>query len=68
MDDQHRRSFAKAVSWRFVGTFITSLLVLVFTGQWMLSFGIGVLDFVTKIFVFYAHERLWLVIPWGIKE
>ena len=65
MDDTHRRSIAKAISWRIIGTFITSLLIFAFTRQWALSVGIGVLDFVIKVFAYYFHERAWFFVRWG---
>lgn len=65
MNERRGRSFAKAVSWRLIGTLITSLLVFAFTGKWGLSIGVGVLDFATKIVGYYVHERIWLAISWG---
>ncbi len=65
MDDKHRRSIAKAVSWRIIGTFITAFLIFAFTRKWGLSLGIGILDFTIKVFTYYLHERAWLVVRWG---
>ena len=53
------RALAKAVSWRILGTVGTSALVLVFTGRWDLALTIGGLEGVTKIALFFVHERLW---------
>jgi adenylylsulfate kinase len=68
MADNHMRSLAKAVSWRIMGTMITSLLVFLFTGKWLLSLAIGGIEFLVKIGAFYVHERLWLFIKWGRKK
>ncbi len=68
MTDKRIRSITKALSWRICGTFITSALVFIFTRQWELSIGIGVLDFGTKVIAYYFHERAWLAVGWGKQE
>lgn len=65
MNETHARSFAKAISWRMMGTITTSLLILVITRKWALSIEIGVLEFMVKAIAFYFHERLWSRIHWG---
>ena len=60
-----RRSFAKALSYRVIGTAITALIVWVGTGKWGMALTVGVLDSFVKIFVYFLHERLWLKIPFG---
>ena len=57
--ETHARSVAKAVSWRIMGTVATSLLVFVFTRQLTLSLAVGALEFVSKIGLFWLHERAW---------
>lgn len=59
MKDSHARSLAKAVSWRILGTFSTMLIAYFFTHQLNTMFYIGVFEFVSKIGLFYVHERLW---------
>jgi uncharacterized membrane protein len=69
--DSRARSVAKAVSWRMVGTidtFCVSLVVLTLTGATQgsplhsvqLSCGIAGVEVVTKILLYYLHERAWL--------
>jgi adenylylsulfate kinase len=57
--DTHARSVAKALSWRLLGTVATSALVYLFTRQWALSLAVGGLEFLTKIALFWLHERAW---------
>jgi adenylylsulfate kinase len=57
--DSHVRSIAKAVTWRVLGTLTTSALVFVFTRRLALSLTVGVLEFASKIGLFWLHERLW---------
>jgi len=57
--ETHARSIAKAISWRVLGTLATTLLVFIFTGRLGLSLAVGGLEFVSKIGLFWFHERLW---------
>lgn len=68
MKESHTRSFVKAVSWRIFGTFSTMMIAYLFTHQWNLTFYIGVFEFVSKIGLFYVHERLWGGIELGLKQ
>ncbi|MCL4866374.1 MAG: adenylyl-sulfate kinase [Gemmatimonadales bacterium] len=57
--ETHARSVAKAISWRIMGTVATALLVFVFTRRLTLSLAVGALEFVSKIGLFWLHERAW---------
>jgi uncharacterized membrane protein len=59
------RSFVKAVSWRAAGTVDTIVVSLIVTGQLKLAFSIGALELVTKICLYYVHERVWNKISFG---
>jgi adenylylsulfate kinase len=65
--DSHTRSVAKAFSWRILGTIATATLVYIFTRRWSLSLAIGGVEFVTKIGLFWLHERLWNRVQLGKK-
>jgi uncharacterized membrane protein len=65
MSDAHSRSLAKAVSWRATGTLDTFLISWLITGELALAGGIALTEVVTKIFLFWAHERVWNKIKWG---
>jgi uncharacterized membrane protein len=64
-NDSHTRSIAKAVSWRILGTIATTILVFVFTRKWSLSLAVGSVEFLTKIGLFWLHERIWDRVPLG---
>jgi adenylylsulfate kinase len=57
--ETHVRSVAKALTWRVVGTLATSALVFVFTRRIALSLTVGGLEFLSKIGLFWMHERAW---------
>src|SRR6266581_1827775 len=63
--ETHVRSVAKAVSWRIMGTLATSLLVFLFTRRWALSLAVGGVEFVSKIGLFWVHERVWDRLRYG---
>lgn len=53
------RSLLKACSWRVVASLDTMLLVWLVTGSLETGAAIGIIEIVTKIFIYYGHERLW---------
>ncbi|WP_373294330.1 DUF2061 domain-containing protein [Algibacter mikhailovii] len=59
------RSVAKALSWRVVGTLDTLLVSYVLTGEMSLAASIASVDFITKLILYFFHERAWNVIKWG---
>lgn len=66
--DTHRRSLAKAFSWRLLATIITTSIVFAITGRGEFAATIGVADTVCKFFIYFGHERLWNRIPYGRKK
>ena len=66
--DAHHRSILKALSWRVFATTSTMLIVFAFTGKLGLSVGVGVVEVVVKLFLYYLHERAWGVLGVGRKE
>ena len=65
MKEHHKRSIVKAISYRFTGTFITALIVFIFTGKLALSISIASVETVIKIIIYYLHERIWNKMHWG---
>jgi uncharacterized membrane protein len=66
--DSHLRSFVKAVSWRFVGSLDTFMLSLIFTGKLQYAVTIATAEALTKIALYYLHERAWRLASWGRLE
>ena len=65
MSDTAVRSLAKAISWRITGTIDTFLISWLITGQALIASGIALTEIVTKVFLYWAHERAWNNITWG---
>ena len=68
MSDMPIRSLAKAVSWRVTGTIDTFLISWVITGQALLASGIALTEIMTKIGLYWIHERVWSRIKWGCND
>lgn len=66
--ETHTRSVLKALSWRVTGTIATTLLVYVFTRRFALSLAVGGLEFVSKVGIYWLHERLWDRLPIGRRQ
>ncbi|MDX1902902.1 MAG: DUF2061 domain-containing protein [Thermonemataceae bacterium] len=54
-----KRSLAKAVSWRLLGTLDTSIISYLFTDKLKWAASIGGIEVLSKFILFYLHERLW---------
>jgi uncharacterized membrane protein len=63
--EAHSRSLMKAVSWRTTGTIDTFIISFVVTGRVGVAGTIASVEVITKIALYYLHERVWAVIPWG---
>ncbi len=63
--ESHLRSVLKALSWRIIATLTTALIAYAITGEIDTAILIGSIEFVLKIFIYYAHERVWQILPRG---
>ena len=63
--DAHRRSVAKAASWRTLATVDTFLISWLITGRAATAGGIAATEVLTKVVLFYLHERGWNLLRWG---
>ena len=61
-NESHLHSILKAVSWRILATTATILIVFAFTGKLALSAGVGMVEVIIKLILYYYHERVWIVI------
>jgi uncharacterized membrane protein len=66
--DSHPRSVIKGITWRITGTLDTMLMAFIVTGQLGSAVKIGLTEVLTKIGLYYLHERLWNVIKFGRTE
>ena len=59
-EEEHYRSLIKGISWRFFGTLDTIIIATFITGNYSKALKIGATELVTKVILFYFHERLWM--------
>jgi uncharacterized membrane protein len=61
-DQSRKRHIAKAITWRLVGTIDTILLSWLITGNPLTGLKIGFSEVLTKMILYYLHERVWFKI------
>ncbi|HEX3006661.1 MAG TPA: DUF2061 domain-containing protein [Bacteroidales bacterium] len=63
--EQKRRSIVKAITWRITGTIDTFILAWIITGKPAVALTLSSVEVVTKMVLYYLHERTWTRIPFG---
>lgn len=64
--EAHSRSLVKAASWRALGSIDTFLLSWFFTASVGAAGAIASTEVLTKMILYYLHERAWSRINWGL--
>ena len=65
----YKRHIAKTISWRIIGTLDTFILSWVITGSWKTGLAIGSVEIITKMLLYFFHERLWYKFSkYGVNE
>jgi len=64
-----KRHIVKTITWRIVGTLDTFLLSWLITGSIKIGAAIGGIEIITKMILYYFHERAWYKFSkFGIKK
>jgi len=63
-----KRHLAKSITWRAIGTLDTFLLGWIISGDIKVGVAIGGFEIITKMVLYYFHERLWYKFKWGVKD
>ncbi len=66
--ESRKRHLAKTVSWRVVGSISTMLLAWLISGNPFAGIKIGLAETVTKMILYYLHERAWYKIAFGLDR
>ena len=65
----YKRNIAKTVTWRIVGTLDTIIISGLITGSWEAGLAIGGIEIISKMALYFVHERLWYRFSkFGIKK
>ena len=62
------RSLLKTLSWRILASTDTFLLTWLVTGSHRAGLTVSLLEVITKMILYYLHERVWLRSNFGTKE
>jgi uncharacterized membrane protein len=65
-DPSVKRHFAKTITWRIVGTLDTMIIGWLITGNPITGLKIGGIEVITKIILYYFHERIWFKMNLGL--
>jgi uncharacterized membrane protein len=60
-----KRSLVKTISWRVIGTLDTVIISYIITGGIHQALAIGGVELVSKMVLYFFHERTWNTIKWG---
>lgn len=64
----YKRHIAKTITWRIVGTLDTIVLAWIITGNSITGIKIGGVEIISKMVLYYAHERVWYRSKFGINK
>ena len=68
LNESRKRHILKTISWRIIGTIDTMLLSWWITGNPVMGLKIGMLEVVSKMILYYLHERAWYRINFGLER
>jgi len=63
--DLKKRTLVKTMTWRITASLTTFLIAWILTGDLLIGVSIGSIEAITKIFLYYYHERIWNNINWA---
>jgi uncharacterized membrane protein len=55
----YKRHLAKTISWRIIGTIDTVIISGLITGSWGAGLAIGGVEIISKMVLYFLHERTW---------
>jgi len=63
--ESRKRSLFKTISWRVLASIDTFLISWLISGKISIGISIATLEVITKLIIYYFHERAWDKIKWG---
>ena len=63
-----KRSLVKTLTWRIIATTDTFILAWLFTSDEVIAASIAGLEVVTKLILYYVHERGWSSLECGQED
>ena len=66
--EHHKRSIAKSITWRLFSFMLTVVIIFVYTKNIKQALGVGAGIDLTKLVLYYGHERLWNRVHFGRQK
>ena len=66
--DSNKRHILKTFSWRLVGSLDTIIFAWLLTGNPLTGLKIGLFETVSKMLLYFGHEKLWYKINFGLDK
>ena len=66
--ESQKRHILKTLSWRVIGTLDTIVLSWIITGNPLTGLKIGLVEVITKMVLYYLHERTWYNSNYGLRS
>ena len=63
-----KRHLLKTITWRIVGTIDTIVLTWLVTGELKTGLTVGGIETVSKMILYYLHERVWFRTRFGLSD
>ena len=67
-DPSVKRHLAKTITWRIVGTIDTMIIGWLITGNPITGLKIGGIELITKMILYFLHERIWFKMNLGLPQ
>ena len=64
--DSNKRHLIKTFSWRIIGTIDTIIFGWILTGNPFIGLKIGGIETISKMILYFGHEKLWYKINFGL--
>ncbi|WP_282134419.1 DUF2061 domain-containing protein [Seonamhaeicola maritimus] len=66
--DSKKRHVYKTVTWRIIGTIDTIMVAFIITGKPLVGISIGALELISKMILYYLHEKVWYTFDFGLEN
>jgi uncharacterized membrane protein len=66
--EKRLRSLVKTLSWRIIASLDTFLISWLVSGKISIGVTIATIEVITKLALYYFHERAWDKVKWGKFE
>lgn len=68
VSNHNKRHIYKTFTWRFVGTLDTIIISWIILGDISIGLQIGLAETITKMILYFFHEKLWYRINFGLDS